>query len=81
MTDEREGAPLWVRALVALMVLITLALMAALAVWAVRLLIEGLVWLISLALGGGVALRLWRWTSTGSCAGTGSRGSGPRTTA
>lgn len=59
MTDEREGAPLWVRALVALvalMVLITLALMAALAVWAVRLLIEGLVWLISLALGGGVAL-------------------------
>ena len=60
MTDEREGAPLWVRALayalVALMVLITLALMAALAVWAVRLLIEGLVWLISLAPGGGVAL-------------------------
>lgn len=60
MTDEREGAPLWARALacalVALMVLITLALMAALAVWAVRLLIEGLVWLISLALGGGVAL-------------------------
>lgn len=60
MTDEREGAPLWVRALacalVALMVLITLALMAALAVWAMRLLIEGLVWLISLALGGGAAL-------------------------
>ena len=60
MTDEREGAPLWVRALacalVALMVLTTLALMAALAVWAVRLLIEGLVWLISLAWGGGVAL-------------------------
>lgn len=60
MTDEREGAPLWARvlacALVALMVLITLALMTALAVWAVRLLIEGLVWLISLAWGGGVAL-------------------------
>lgn len=56
MTDEREGAPLWVRALVALMVLITLALMAALAVWAVRLLIEGLARLISLALGGGAAL-------------------------
>lgn len=60
MTDEREGAPLWVRALacalVALTVLTTLALMAALAVWAVRLLIEGLVWLISLAPGGGVAL-------------------------
>lgn len=60
MTDEREGAPLWVRvlacALVALMALITLALMAAMAVWAVRLLIEGLAWLISLALGGGVAL-------------------------
>lgn len=60
MTDEREGAPLWARALacalVALMVLITLALMAALAVWAVRLLTEGLVWLISLALGGGAAL-------------------------
>ena len=60
MTDEREGEPLWVRVLayapVALMVVITLALMAALAVWAVRLLIEGLVWLISLALGGGAAL-------------------------
>ena len=60
MTDEREGAPLWARALacalVALMVLITLALMAALAVWAMCLLIEGLVWLISLALGGGAAL-------------------------
>lgn len=56
MTDEREGAPLWVGALVALMVLITLALMAALAVRAVRPLIEGLAWLISLALGGGAAL-------------------------
>lgn len=60
MTDEREGAPLWARALacalVALMVLITLALMAALAVWAVRLLAEGMVWLMSLAWGGGVAL-------------------------
>ena len=60
MTDEREGAPLWARvlacALVALMVLITLALMAAMAVWAMRLLIEGLAWLISLAWGGGVAL-------------------------
>lgn len=60
MTDEREGAPPWVRvlacALVALMVVIVLALMAALAVRAVRLLTEGLVWLISLALGGGVAL-------------------------
>lgn len=59
MTDEREGAPLWARilayALVALMVVIVLATMAALAVWAVRLLIEGMVWLISLALGGGVA--------------------------
>lgn len=56
MTDEREGAPLWVRALayalVALMVLITLALAAVLDVWAMRSLIEGLVWLISLALGG-----------------------------
>lgn len=57
MTDEREGAPLWARVLAcALMVLITLALMAAMAVWAVRLLIEGLAWLISLAWGGGVAL-------------------------
>lgn len=56
MTDGGEGAPLWVGALVALMVLITLALMAALAVWAVRLLIGGLVRLISLALGGGAAL-------------------------
>ena len=60
MTDEREGAPLWVRvlacSLVALMVVVTLALMAALAVWAVRLPIEGLVWLISLVLGGGVDL-------------------------
>ena len=60
MTDEREGAPLWIRvlayALVALMVLIALAAMAALAVWAVRLLIEGLAWLIPLALGGGAAL-------------------------
>lgn len=61
MTDEGEGegAPLWVRALayalVTLTVVITLALMAALAVWAVRLLIEGLAWLISLAWGGGVA--------------------------
>lgn len=60
MTDEREGAPLWARALayalVVLMVVITLATMAALAVWALRLLAEGLVWLMSLAWGGGVAL-------------------------
>lgn len=60
MTDEREGAPLWARALacalVALMALTTLALMAALAVWAARLLIEGLARLISMTLGGGVAL-------------------------
>ena len=60
MTDEREGAPLRARvlacALVALMVLITLALRAAMAVWAMRLLIEGLAWLILLAWGGGVAL-------------------------
>lgn len=59
MTDG-ERAPLRARvlacALVALMVLITLALIAALAVWAARLLIEGLAWLISLVLGGGVAL-------------------------
>lgn len=56
MTDEREDAPLWARALMALTVAITLTIMAALAVWAVRLLIEGLAWLISLAWGGGVAL-------------------------
>ena len=59
MTDEREGAPLWARALayavVALMAAIVLATMAALAVWAVRLLVEGLVWMIPLAWGGGVA--------------------------
>lgn len=59
MTDEGEGVPLWVRILAcapwALMVLITLTTMAALAIWAVRLLIEGLAWLISLAWGGGVA--------------------------
>ena len=51
---------MWVRALacalVALMALITLAPMAALAVWAVRLLIEGLVLMVSLAMEGGVAL-------------------------
>lgn len=60
MTDEREGAPLWTRALaytlVALMAVITLATMAALAMWALRLLAEGLVWLTSLALGGGATL-------------------------
>ena len=60
MTNEREGAPLWPRvlacALVVLMVMITLTIMAALAVWAVRLLAEGLVWLMSLAWGGGAAL-------------------------
>lgn len=59
MTYEREDAPLWARilacALVALIAVITLTIMAALAVWAVRLLIEGLVWLISLVWGGGVA--------------------------
>lgn len=57
MTDEREGAPLWARALahalVVLMVIVTLVTMAALAVWALHLLIEGLVWLASLAWGGG----------------------------
>lgn len=60
MTDEREGAPLWARALacalVTLMVVTALAVMAALAVWAVRLLAEGLVWLASLAWGGGAAI-------------------------
>lgn len=60
MTNEREDAPLWARALactlVALMVVTALAVMAALAVWAVRLLAEGLVWLVSLAWGGGAAL-------------------------
>ena len=60
MTDEREGAPMWAgvlaRALVALTVVVALAPMAALAAWAVRLLIEGLVWLVSLAWGGGVVL-------------------------
>lgn len=58
MTDERKGAPLWARALayalVVLMVVTALATMAALAVWALHLLIEGLVWLTSLAWGGGV---------------------------
>ena len=46
-------APLWARlvacVVVCLLVGTALALMAALAVWAVRLLAEGLVWLTSLA--------------------------------
>lgn len=57
MTDEREGAPLWARALayalVVLMVVTALVIVAALAVWALHLLIEGLAWLTSLAWGGG----------------------------
>lgn len=54
--DEREGAPLWARLVACVVVGTALALMAAPDVWAVRLLIEGLVWLISLVWGGGVAL-------------------------
>lgn len=52
-------APLWARlvacVVVCLLVGTALALMAAMAVWAVRLLAEGLVWLTSLAWVGGVA--------------------------
>lgn len=59
MTDGGR-APLLARfaACVAVCLLVgtAMALMGAMAVWAVRLLIEGLVWLISLAWGGGVAL-------------------------
>lgn len=59
MTDEGGGAPLWARvlacALVALMTMATLAIIAALAVRALRLLAWGLVWLVSMAWGGGVA--------------------------
>lgn len=59
MTYKREDAPLWVRALacvlVALMVAVTLVITVALAVSVVRLLAEGLMWLISLAWVGGVA--------------------------
>ena len=58
MTDEREDAPLWVGALacalVALAVAIAPAVVVALAAWAVRLLVEGLVWLVLLAWVGGV---------------------------
>jgi hypothetical protein len=42
-------------ALVALMTMATLAIIAALAVRALRLLAWGLVWLVSMAWGGGVA--------------------------
>lgn len=52
-------APLWARLVacvaVCLLVGTALALVAALAVWAVRLLAEGLVWLALLAWVGGVA--------------------------
>ena len=61
MTDEGGGsAPLWARvlvcALVALIAATALMIAMALAVWALRLLAEGLVWLTSMAWGGGVAL-------------------------
>lgn len=55
MTDEGGGgAPLWARVLVCALVALMIAM--ALAVWALRLLAEGLVWLTSMAWGGGVAL-------------------------
>ena len=58
MTDGGR-APLWARltacVVMCLLVGTTLALMGAMAAWAVRLLAEGLAWLISLAWGGGVA--------------------------
>ena len=61
MTDKGGGgAPLWARvlvcALVALIAAAALMIAMALAVWALRLLAEGLVWLTSMAWGGGVAL-------------------------
>lgn len=59
MTDGGR-APLWARLVacvaVCLLVGAALTLMGALVVWAARLLIEGLVWLTSLAWGGGVIL-------------------------
>lgn len=59
MADKRGVYPLWARALacalVALMTMATLAIVAAMAVQALRLLAWGLVWLASLAWGGGVA--------------------------
>ena len=59
MTNKRGGYPLWAGALayalVALMIVTVLAIVAAMAVWALRLLAWGLMWLISLAWGGGVA--------------------------
>lgn len=57
MTDERGGAPLWVRALActlaALVVATAPVIVAALAVWALRLLVGGLMWLVLLAWVGG----------------------------
>lgn len=60
MTDEGKGSPPWVRALACalavMVVAIAPAIVVALAVRALRLLAWGLMWLASLAWGGGVAL-------------------------
>lgn len=55
-----DDAPLWARALActlaALVVAVAPVIVVALIAWAVRLLAEGLVWVVSLAWGVGVAL-------------------------
>lgn len=56
MTDEGKGSPPWVRALACALAVMVVAIVVALAVRALRLLAWGLMWLASLAWGGGVAL-------------------------
>ena len=60
MTYNREDAPLWVRALACTLATLVVAIasvaVVALIAWAVHLVAGGLMWLVSLAWGGGAAL-------------------------